>query len=219
MRAHAERAYGPWDFEHQVRLYDARNPNNRIEIVVLDGVGDVGVVHSRDDGDGVLTIDLIEVHPQHQRTGIGRAVMAQMKERALAGGCSLELIVHHLNDGARRFYEGVGFREIARTQLHIVMRWSPVIERTTLWARSIEVVDGRATVQGEVWLGPVTPGHHFTATTRADEAETVSLVVAEVTEPAEAQEVGRVARVTAVLTGQGAELVRPGDVLLGRIER
>lgn len=86
-------------------------------------------------------------------------------------------------------------------------------ERTTLWVQSIEVTEGRATVQGEVWLGPVGVGDRFTAASRADEAEVVSLLVTELSEPAEAQEAGRVARIVAVLVGEGVELVRPDDVL------
>ena len=73
----------------------------------------------------MLTVDLIEVHPTHQRSGIGRAVMADLKERAVATGSSLGLLVHHLNEEARRFYEAVGFREIDRTTLHVSMQWDP----------------------------------------------------------------------------------------------
>jgi len=43
----------------------------------------------------------------------------------------------------------------------------------------------------------------------------VSVRVVEISEPPEAQEVGRVARVVVSLTGDGVELLRPGVVLVG----
>jgi len=72
-------------------------------------------------------------------------------------------------------------------------------------------------VRGEVWLGPVIVGDVFTAASDGTRKTEVGLRVAEITEPADAQEVGRVARVVVVLTGDGAESVHPGIVLLGEV--
>lgn len=119
-------------------------------------------------------------------------------------------MVRLLRRGSQRFN-----RSNAATTAFERRRRAIAAEQTTLWVRSVEVAEGRATVQGEVWLGPVAAGSRFTATSRADEAEAVDLVVAELREPAEAQEAGRVARVVAVLTGDGMERVRPDDVLRG----
>jgi hypothetical protein len=89
----------------------------------------------------------------------------------------------------------------------------------SLWARAVEVTDGRATVHGEVWLGPIIVGDCFTAASRADDADAVCLTLAAMTEPADAQEVGRVPRVIAVVTGKGVDLLRAGDVLIGAVDR
>ena len=94
-----------------------------------------------------------------------------------------------------------------------------VPRRVSLWARAVDAGDGRATVHGEVWLGPIVVGDRFTAASRADHEDAVDLTLAELTEPADAQEVGRVARVTAVVTGQGVGVLRAGDVLLGEVDR
>jgi hypothetical protein len=74
-------------------------------------------------------------------------------------------------------------------------------------------------VHGEVWLGPIVVGDCFTAATRADHEDAVRLTLAELTEAADEQEVGRVARVVAVVIGEGADLVRAGDVLIGDVHR
>ena len=93
-----------------------------------------------------------------------------------------------------------------------------VPRRVSLWARAVEAADGRATVHGEVWLGPIVVGDRFTAASRSDHQDAVSLTLAEMTEPPDAQEVGRVARVTAVVTGEGADRLRAGDVLTGEVD-
>ena len=94
-----------------------------------------------------------------------------------------------------------------------------VPRRVSLWARAVEPGDGRATVHGEVWLGPILVGDCFTAATRADDEDAVRLTLVAMTEPADAQEAGRVARVTALVAGVGVDLLRAGDVLLGEVDR
>jgi len=88
--------------------------------------------------------------------------------------------------------------------------------RVSLGVATVESdVDDRTAVRGEVWLGPVLVGDVFTAMSDGTGRTEVRLQVAEITEPADAQEVGRVARVVVVLTGEGRESVRAGIVLLG----
>ena len=94
-----------------------------------------------------------------------------------------------------------------------------VPRRVSLWARAVEAGDGEATLHGEVWLGPIVVGDCFTAATRADDEDVVRLTLVALAEPADAQEAGRVARVTALVTGDGVDLLRPGDVLLGEVDR
>jgi hypothetical protein len=89
----------------------------------------------------------------------------------------------------------------------------------TLWARTVEVVGRRATVEGEVWLGPVAVGDCFTRAITATSSDAVRLRLTEISTPAGAQEVGRVPRVIAVLVGDRLERVRPGVVLRGAVER
>jgi hypothetical protein len=94
-----------------------------------------------------------------------------------------------------------------------------VRERISLWVSTVEAIDDRAVVHGEVWLGPIVVGDGFTEATRADHHDAVALTLAELDQPADAQEAGRVPRVVAVLTGKGLELLRAGDVLVGDADR
>jgi hypothetical protein len=77
--------------------------------------------------------------------------------------------------------------------------------------------DQRSVIRGEVWLGPVSVGDTFTVASDGIGGTAVSLRVADIAEPADAQEVGRVARVVVVLTGEGRSLLRPGIVLRGEV--
>lgn len=123
MRLHAERAYGPWDTEHQRRLYASRNPADLVEVVVSSTLGDVGVVRTRVEDD-VLTVDLIELLPRAQRQGIGRAVMHLLKERAAARRKPLSLTVHKLNPEAIQFYKAQGFHSVGETSSHMLLLWA-----------------------------------------------------------------------------------------------
>jgi len=93
-----------------------------------------------------------------------------------------------------------------------------VTRRVSLGVESVESdSDRRFSVRGEVWLGPVVVGDLFTAASDGTGKSAVRLRVADIAEPADAQEVGRVARVVVVLTGDGGDLLRQGIVLLGEV--
>lgn len=92
----------------------------------------------------------------------------------------------------------------------------------TLSVETVETVDARdrrATIRGVVWLGPVAVGDCFTAAARWDHADAVQLRLEAMTERTGAQEIGRTLRVTAVLAGDGVDLVRAGTVLVGEVDR
>ena len=92
---------------------------------------------------------------------------------------------------------------------------APAESRISLWAETVDVKDGRATIWGQVWLGPVGVGTRFTSAATATDAEPVELQLEEITAPPAVQEPGRVPRVVAVLTGDGVDRLRSGVVLFG----
>jgi ribosomal protein S18 acetylase RimI-like enzyme len=54
-------------------------------------------------------IDRLYIHPEHQRQGVGTALLAKARELSPAG---LELHTHVQNKQARAFYEKHGFRAV-----------------------------------------------------------------------------------------------------------
>jgi hypothetical protein len=90
------------------------------------------------------------------------------------------------------------------------------VGRISIWAAEVvDVSSDRVTVRGEVWLGPISVGDCFTSAATATAADAVRLRLESLDAPDDLQEPGRVPRVLATLTGEGAQTLEPGVVLLG----
>ena len=64
-------------------------------------------------------IDPIVIAPDCHRQGVGRKLFMLAKDYAEAQGCSsFELAVWEGNQGARAFYEALGFRTLQRRMIH-----------------------------------------------------------------------------------------------------
>ncbi len=57
-------------------------------------------------------INYLAVHPDHQRVGVGRAMMAEAEKALRAAGCpKINLQVRSKNFGVIEFYEKIGFKK------------------------------------------------------------------------------------------------------------
>ena len=66
-------------------------------------------------GDEHAHLNLLAVRPDRQRAGIGRHLVGWLEESALVAGIgTIRLELRATNRAARRFYEHLGFSEIAR---------------------------------------------------------------------------------------------------------
>jgi ribosomal-protein-alanine N-acetyltransferase len=66
-------------------------------------------------GDDHAHLNLLAVRPPWQRGGIGRHLVGWLEESALVAGIgAIHLELRASNRGARRFYERLGFQEVAR---------------------------------------------------------------------------------------------------------
>jgi ribosomal-protein-alanine acetyltransferase len=60
-------------------------------------------------------LSLLAVQPGYQRLGVGRQLIEWLESSArVAGTFTVQLELRATNDGARRFYERLGYREVAR---------------------------------------------------------------------------------------------------------
>ncbi len=110
----------------QRREYESRFPAAEYDVILLDGrpVGRLWV--ARDDEE-VRLLD-IALLPEAQGRGVGSALLPLLVEEARAGGKKLRHMVFVMNDGARRFYERLGFRVFEEVGAYLHMEWRPPAE-------------------------------------------------------------------------------------------
>lgn len=79
-------------------------------------------------------LDLLAVEPAYRRAGVGRRLIGWLEESALVAGISIiYLEVRAANDGARCFYERLGYRSIKHLPGYYDGRESAVRMARDLW--------------------------------------------------------------------------------------
>lgn len=86
------------------------------------GRGVVGYCTLDQVGDYVFVVS-VQVRKDHQREGIGRALMQRIEDLALMWGMEgVELCVQTTNSGAKAFYEHLNYRFVSRERNNFMMR-------------------------------------------------------------------------------------------------
>ena len=119
MKGHVTRLWG-WDEEEQRARFAERRATSTFEIVTVDGV-DIGVL-SVDLQPAELFLGYLGILPEHQRRGLGTAVLGMLLAEAAVIATPVALRVLKVNDGARRLYKRLGFESVGETETHDVMR-------------------------------------------------------------------------------------------------
>ncbi|HEV7474900.1 MAG TPA: GNAT family N-acetyltransferase [Pyrinomonadaceae bacterium] len=96
-----------WQFDMQRREYDARFPDARYQLIVIDGEP-AGRIWVGADDEQIRLLD-IALLPQFQRRGAGTILLRDLMKEADDAGKFLRHMVFVLNDNAHRFYERLGF--------------------------------------------------------------------------------------------------------------
>jgi ribosomal protein S18 acetylase RimI-like enzyme len=116
-----ERQFGVWNLAAQDAYFRGGWEAAPHEIIECDGVA-VGYVCVEDRPDLVHLRELVLL-PEFQNQGIGTAVLQQVLAHAAARGVPVHLATLHANRAAA-LYRRIGFREIGRTETHILFEWS-----------------------------------------------------------------------------------------------
>jgi ribosomal protein S18 acetylase RimI-like enzyme len=103
-------AFLHWQFDLQRKEYDARFPNARYQIVIIDGEP-AGRIWIGQDDEEIRLLD-IGILPQFQNRGAGTLLLKNLIAESAASGKTLRHMVFVLNDNAHRFYERLGFKII-----------------------------------------------------------------------------------------------------------
>jgi len=92
-------------------------------IILLDG-SPVGRLRVARDETGIELAD-ISVLPDHQRKGIGSAVMKNLIAEAYQGGLSIRSMVAQANEASFHFYRNLGFEVTGQDADYVQLRWRP----------------------------------------------------------------------------------------------
>lgn len=96
-----------WQFDLQRREYDARFPDARYQLILIDGEP-AGRFWVGEDEEQIRLLD-IALLPQFQKRGAGTVLLKELMKEAASAGKLLRHMVFVLNNDAHRFYERLGF--------------------------------------------------------------------------------------------------------------
>jgi len=113
--------FGAWDTAAQDRYFDSDWHGAKFDIILCDDMpcGFAAVEFRTDD----VHVRELVIHPRWQNQGIGTAFLKQVMDSAAQKGLPVRLGTFHRNR-ALKLYQRLGFREIGRTEIHILMEWS-----------------------------------------------------------------------------------------------
>jgi ribosomal protein S18 acetylase RimI-like enzyme len=116
-----ERQFGPWDDAAQDRYFARDWRDATFEIILADG-RPCGYACLEDRAADVHVRELV-IAPEFQGRGIGTALLRRVQQRARDRGVPVHLGTFAQNR-ALALYRRLGFREVERTDSHVILRWA-----------------------------------------------------------------------------------------------
>src|SRR6266516_871212 len=110
-----------WQFDLQRREYDARFPDSRYEVIMVDEEP-AGRIWIGEDEEQIRLLD-IALLPEFQRRGMGTLLLRRLIDEAARAKKPLRHMVFVLNNDAHRFYERLGFVVIEDLGAYKHMEW------------------------------------------------------------------------------------------------
>lgn len=112
-----------WQFDMQRREYDARFPEARYQVILIDGEP-AGRIWVGEDEEQIRLLD-IALLPEFQKRGAGTLLLKELMKEAELAQKFLRHMVLVLNDNAHRFYERLGFAVIEDVGAYKHMEYRP----------------------------------------------------------------------------------------------
>ncbi len=116
-------AFIRWQYAMQKQEYEARYPEARYDLILVDGVP-AGRIWVGTDDRQIRLLD-IALLTEFQNRGVGTQLLAQLIDEAKLANKPLRHMVFMLNDNAYRFYERLGFTTIEDLGGYKHMEWQP----------------------------------------------------------------------------------------------
>jgi ribosomal protein S18 acetylase RimI-like enzyme len=118
MKEYIDKTWGWEDFAQQEFFKKSFEPE-KIQIITLD-TKDIGMVLIEEGQEDIL-LRVIEILPNYQRQGIGTYIVQKLINKASQNNKAVFLYVLKVNP-AQNLYERLGFKRIAETSTHYVMK-------------------------------------------------------------------------------------------------
>lgn len=118
-----KRAFCRQQYNAQKAEYEARYPDARYDVILLDGQPAGRLWVGSDDAE-IRLLD-IALLPWAQRRGVGSQIVGRLIEEARASGKRLRHMVFVLNVGALSLYERLGFVTFEEVGAYRHMEWRP----------------------------------------------------------------------------------------------
>jgi GNAT superfamily N-acetyltransferase len=116
-------AFVRWQYEMQRLEYDARFPDARYDVILVDGQP-AGRIWVGSDDKQIRLLD-IALLKQFQNRGVGTVLVGKLIDEAVGAKKLLRHMVFALNNNAHRFYERLGFVVIEDLGGYKHMEWRP----------------------------------------------------------------------------------------------
>ena len=110
-----------WQFDLQRKEYDARYPNARYQVILVNNEP-AGRIWVGEDETQIRLLD-IGLLEEFQNRGVGTLLLKRLIAEAIAAKKRLRHMVFMLNNNAHRFYERLGFVEIEDVGGYKHMEW------------------------------------------------------------------------------------------------
>jgi GNAT superfamily N-acetyltransferase len=114
-------AFVLWQFQMQRREYDARFPEARYDVILVDG-RPAGRIWVGTDDEQIHLLD-IALLKEVQNRGVGTVLLRRLMDEAAGANKLLRHMVFVLNNDAYRFYERLGFVVIEDVGAYKQMEW------------------------------------------------------------------------------------------------
>jgi GNAT superfamily N-acetyltransferase len=115
-----------WQFDLQRREYDARFPDARYQLILIDGQP-AGRIWIGEDEEQIRLLD-IALLPQFQKRGAGTLLLRELMKEAANARKLLRHMVFVLNNDAHRFYERLGFVVVEDLGAYKHMEYKPAAQ-------------------------------------------------------------------------------------------
>lgn len=108
-------------YEAQKTEYDARYPDAEYDVISVEGrtAGRIWVGRGEEE---IRLLDIVLL-PEFRGQGVGAVLVSALIEESRSSGKRLRHMVFVLNEGARRFYERLGFRVFEDVGGYLHMEW------------------------------------------------------------------------------------------------